>query len=91
MNFVLGLPRTKRKRDFILWLLFISLRWCVVYHATNVIMLHMLLNCFSLRLFIHMLCQRLLFLIGMLSFLVIFGELYGIDWGLNCFSTTCRP
>jgi hypothetical protein len=27
----------------------------------------------------------------MLSFLVIFGKLCGLNWGLSFFSTTCQP
>jgi hypothetical protein len=43
-------------------------RWHILYPITKLIMLHMLLICSSLRLCVCMVCQILLFLIGMLSF-----------------------
>jgi hypothetical protein len=43
-------------------------RWHILYPDTKLIMLHMLLICSSLRLYVCMVCPILLFLIGMLSF-----------------------
>jgi hypothetical protein len=49
-------------------------------------MCHMLLICFSWRLFICMMFQTLLFLIGMLNLYIIFGELCDLNWGqIYCF------
>jgi hypothetical protein len=67
IEFVLGLPRTKRGRDIILWLSIVFLKWLSLYHVTRAIMHHMLLSCFSLRLFVCMVYQILLFRIGMLN------------------------
>jgi hypothetical protein len=68
MYFVIGLPRTKRGRDSILWLLIVFLKWLTLYPVTRAIMHHMLLICFSLRSFVCMAYQILLFRIGMLNF-----------------------
>ena len=43
-------------------------RWHILYPVTKLIMLHVLLICSSLRLCVCMVCQILLFLIGMLNF-----------------------
>jgi hypothetical protein len=68
MDFVLGFPRTKRVSDSVLWLSIVSPRWHILYPVTKLIMLRMLPICSSLRLCVCMVCQILLFLIGMLSF-----------------------
>jgi hypothetical protein len=67
MDFVLGLSRTKRGRDSILWLSIIFLKWLTLYPVTRAIIHHMLLICSSLRLFVCMVYQILLFRIGMLN------------------------
>jgi hypothetical protein len=54
MDFVLGLPRTKRKRIVFLWLFIISLKWLILYLVTRAIMYHMFLICYSQILFVHM-------------------------------------
>jgi hypothetical protein len=51
-----------------LWLSIVSPRWHILYPITKPIMLRMLLIYSSLRLCGFMVCQILLFLIGMLSF-----------------------
>jgi hypothetical protein len=67
MHFVLGLPRTKREMDSILWLSIIFLKLLTLYPVTRAIMHHMLLIYFLLRSFVCMVCQILLFQIGMLN------------------------
>jgi hypothetical protein len=67
MDFVLGLPRTKRGGIIFLWLSIVFLKWLTLYHVTRAIMHHMLLICFSLRSFVCMAYQILLFWIGMLN------------------------
>jgi hypothetical protein len=61
MNFVLGLPKTKRGGITFLWLSIVFLKCLTLYPVTKAIMYHMLLICFSLRLFICMAYQILLF------------------------------
>jgi hypothetical protein len=67
MNFVLGLPRTKRGGITFLWLSIIFLKWLTLYPVIRVIMHHILLIYFSQRSFICMVYQILLFRIGILN------------------------
>jgi hypothetical protein len=67
MDFVLELSRTKRGRDSILWLSIVFLKCLILYPVTRVIMYHMLLIYFSLRSFVCMVYQILLFRIGVLN------------------------
>src|SRR3954467_4918738 len=61
------------------------LRWHTLYHVIKVMMLLMLLIYSFVRLFAYMVCPILLFWIVIQSFLAIFGDVYGLSWGLNYF------
>src|SRR6185312_9111850 len=65
------------------WLLIDSPKWLILYHVIRLMMLAVLLNCSFERLFDCMVF-RILSLIVMLSFSVIFGDHFGINWELNC-------
>jgi hypothetical protein len=67
MDFVLGLTRKRGGGIAFLCLLIVSLKWLTLYPVTKAIMHHMLLIYFSLRSYVCMMYQILLFRIGMLN------------------------
>jgi hypothetical protein len=69
MDIVLGLPKTKRGRDSVLWLLIVSLKWCISYLVIKPIMLHILLICSSLMLF------------GCMTFLILLSQIVMLTFG----------
>src|SRR3954469_2491189 len=60
-------------------------RWHTLYHVIKAMMLLMLLIYSFVKLYACMVCQILLFQIVILNFLAIFGDVYGLSWGLNYF------
>src|SRR3954471_11929454 len=66
----------------LLWIGFI--RWHTLFLVIKRMMLHILLICSFVKLFVCMVCQILLSLIVILNFLATFGDVYGLSWGLNC-------
>jgi hypothetical protein len=68
MDFVLGLPKTKRGGIVFLWLLIVPPKWHISYLVIKPIMLHISLICSSLILYGCMACLILLSRIVMLNF-----------------------
>jgi hypothetical protein len=92
MDFILGLHRTKRGRDNILWLTIISLKWLILYHVTGAIMHLMLLISF----FAEIVClhgvPNTIVLDRETKFLSQFWRTLWFKLGTKLlFSTTCHP
>jgi hypothetical protein len=88
MDFMLGLPRTKRGRDsiFVVVVRFSKMAHFIPCHKTDASHIADLFFREIIRL------HGVLFLIVTLNFLAIFGELCGLNWGTKLlFSTTCHP
>ena len=83
MDFVLGLPRTRRVGIQSLWWSIGFLRWRISFHVIKLMMRLMWLICSLGRLFAYMGCRGLLCRIGMLSFLVTSERHCGLSWVLS--------
>jgi hypothetical protein len=92
IDFVLGLPRTKRGRDSVFVVVDNFPRWHISLHVIKLMMHHIYLICSSKKLLGYMVCLRPLSLIGMQSFLGYFWKTLWGKFGTKLlFSTTCHP
>jgi hypothetical protein len=66
-------------------------KWHILFHATRVMTLHILLNCFSKKLFVYMGFHEPLFLIVTLNLSYFWKTLWGKHGTRLLFSTTCHP
>jgi hypothetical protein len=80
MDFVLGLHKSREGIQFLVWFIDLA-KWHILFHATKVMMLDILLNCFSKKLFVYMGFHEPLFMIVTLNFWVTFVKLYAENLG----------
>lgn len=74
----------KGVRILYMWSLIVFLKWHILFHIIKLTMLHILLTCFSKRLWHCPACLIILFQIRMQSFFkFFFGKLRGVRYELN--------